>query len=106
MCRQQLLDTGCDGTRREHACRSHRLELALACPVCDAAEMVDVTMADHDRVDGRESAVGATCVEGEVKLRQQNHGPVSGSRSADDGQLSPCGVELEATQDGTAHLAD
>jgi transcription elongation factor Elf1 len=75
--------------RREQLRRSHRLELALTCPVCNAAEMVDVAVADHDRGHGRQSAVGAARVEGEVKLRQQNHGPVSCTRSADDDQLAP-----------------
>jgi hypothetical protein len=51
--------------------------------------MVDVAVADHDRVHGRQRAVGATRVEGEMKLWQQNHGPVSGARSAHDSQFSP-----------------
>jgi len=78
VCGEQLLDSGCDGTRREQLRRSHRLELALTCPVGDAAEMVDVAVADHHRGHGRQRAVGAARIESEAKLRQQNHSPVSG----------------------------
>ena len=60
--------------------------------------MIDVPVADHSCIHGRQSAVSAACVEGEVKLRQQNHGPVSGARSTNHDQLPPAGVELEAAE--------
>jgi hypothetical protein len=81
---KELLDPGRDGARREQSRRTHRLELALAGPVGDTAEVVDVAVADHDRGHGGQRAVGTARFEGEMKLRQQDHRPLSGARSTDD----------------------
>ncbi len=86
---EEILDSGHDGAWSEESCRPHGLQLALTCPVGDSSEMVDVAMADHDRGHGRQRAVCAARVKCEMKLRQQNHGPVSGARTTDDNQLSP-----------------
>jgi hypothetical protein len=76
---EQFFDPGSDGAWREQSRRAHRLELALARPVGDAAEMVDVTVAGQHGGHGRQRAVGAARVEGEVELRQQDYGPVAGA---------------------------
>jgi len=70
VCGEQVPNPGRDSAWREESCRTHRLELALTCPVGDPSEMVDVAVADYDCCHSRQRAVGATRIEGEMELWQ------------------------------------
>jgi hypothetical protein len=55
------------------------LELALACPVRQASEVVGVAVADEDRRHRRQGSVASAGIEGEPELRQQDEGAVAGA---------------------------
>ena len=76
---EQGLDVGGDLPRRRQLGRAHGLEVALAGPVGDAAEVVGVAVAEADGRHRRQGAVRATGVEGEVQLRQQDQGAFAGA---------------------------
>ena len=86
MGRLQFLNIGCDLARCNQTRRTHRLQVALACPVGDTTDVIEMTVAHEDSGHRWQRAVSTARVEGQVELGEEDQGTVPGARPADHGQ--------------------